>query len=273
VRPPKVAKLYQTVWGEQGSPLLAVGKRQAQALQLALQQRCGRDIPVELAMTYGNPSVKQALASLRRQDVERIVVVPLYPQYSGTTTAAAFDAVAKALAKEPKLPELRFINDYHRHEQYITALAESVQAHWRAHDKAERLLISFHGIPERYAEQGDPYPQRCRATAQALADKLKLSQDAWLCSFQSRFGPAEWVKPYTDKVLEAWGEAGVESVDVICPAFSADCLETLEEIKIQNCETFLQAGGKKYQYIAALNDSPAFIATLVSLVEQHSGGW
>lgn len=273
VRPPKVAKLYQAVWTEQGSPLLAIGKRQAQALQTVLRQQMGKAIPVELAMTYGNPSVKEALASLREQGCRRVLVLTLYPQYSRTTTAAVFDVVANALKQEPNLPELRFINSYHLQESYIAALAESVQAHWRENGRGTRLLMSFHGVPERYAEQGDPYPDYCRATAQALAEKLQLSEGQWLCSFQSRFGPAEWVKPYTDQVLQEWGSSGVTSVDVICPAFSADCLETLEEIKIQNRNFFLQAGGKEYSYIAALNYSPGFISCLAQLVGQHSGGW
>lgn len=273
VRPAKVAKLYQAVWTEAGSPLLAIGKRQAQALQLELEQRTSAKIPVVLAMTYGNPSVSQALDDLRDQGCEKILVLPLYPQYSGTTTAAVYDAVAKALRQQPDIPGLRFIKDYHLLDGYIEALAESVQEHWQSNGQAQRLLMSFHGVPERYVDAGDPYVGQCRATAQALADKLALSDDQWLCSFQSRFGPAEWVKPYTDKVLQAWGKEGVESVDVICPAFAADCLETLEEIKIQNRDFFLEAGGKEYRYISALNDRAAFIQCLASLVENNSGGW
>ncbi len=273
VRPSRVAKLYQSVWTDQGSPLLAIGKRQVVALCSELERRQGYVVPVALAMTYGNPSLKDEIAGLQAQGCQRILVLPLYPQYSGTTTAAIFDAIAKALKVQPDLPELRFINDYHLDASYITALAESVKEHWQARGRSERLLISFHGVPERYVEAGDPYTDQCRATAQALAEALELDDGQWLCSFQSRFGPAEWVKPYTDKTLQQWGAEGVPSVDVICPAFAADCLETLEEIKIQNRDFFIEAGGKEYHYIPALNERPDFIHCLAQLVERNTGGW
>ncbi len=273
VRPSRVAKLYQSVWTDQGSPLLAIGKRQVAALCAELERRQGYPVPVALAMTYGNPSIKDEIAGLQAQGCQRILVLPLYPQYSGTTTAAIFDAIAKALRSQPDLPELRFINDYHLDTGYITALAESVKEQWQTKGRSERLLISFHGVPERYVEAGDPYVGQCRATAQDLAEALELDDGQWLCSFQSRFGPAEWVKPYTDKTLQQWGAEGVSSVDVICPAFAADCLETLEEIKIQNRDFFLEAGGKAYHYITALNDRPDFIHCLAQLVERNTGGW
>ncbi len=273
VRPGKVAKLYQEIWSDDGSPLLAIGKRQVAALSQQLEKRQGYAVPVALAMTYGNPSLKNEIAALQALDCQRILVLPLYPQYSGTTTAAIFDAIAKALKTKPDLPELRFINDYHLDNGYIDALAESVKEHWQAEGRSERLLISFHGVPERYVEAGDPYADQCRATAQALAESLELEEGQWLCSFQSRFGPAEWIKPYTDVTLQQWGAEGVSSVDIICPAFAADCLETLEEIKIQNRDFFMEAGGKAYHYIPALNDRPAFIDCLAELVEGNTGGW
>jgi len=273
VRPAKVAKLYQAVWTEEGSPLLAIGKRQAQALQTELEKRTPQPVPVQLAMTYGNPSLAKALDDLRAKGCQKVLVLPLYPQYSGTTTAAVFDTVAKALRKQPALPELRVINNDHLVDDYIAALAESVQAHWRSNPRANRLLMSFHGVPESYVAAGDPYADQCRASARALADKLALNDGEWECSFQSRFGPDEWVKPYTDKVLQHWGAEGIASVDVICPAFAADCLETLEEIKIQNRDFFIEAGGKEYRYISALNDQASFIECLAALVEKHTGGW
>lgn len=273
VRPAKVAKLYRAIWTEQGSPLLAIGRRQVKALCSELEKRLAKKIPVQLAMTYGNPSVSSALAALRAAGCDRVLVLPLYPQYSGTTTAAVFDVVAKALRTESDLPELRFIKEFHLCDDYIAALAQSVEEHWQDNGRAERLLMSFHGVPERYLERGDPYADQCRATARALAEKLELQDDQWLCSFQSRFGPAEWVKPYTDIVLQEWGASEVASVDVICPAFAADCLETLEEIKIQNRDFFLQAGGKEYRYIPALNDRTKFIECLAGLVERHTEGW
>lgn len=273
VRPAKVARLYQAIWSDEGSPLLAIGKRQVAALSEALEENLGFQVPVALAMTYGNPSLKDEIANLQAQGCQRILVLPLYPQYSGTTTAAVFDAIGRTLKAQPNLPELRFINQYHLNAHYLSALVESVQAHWQEHGRAERLLLSFHGVPERYVEAGDPYAGQCKATAKAVAQALDLDDGQWLCSFQSRFGPAEWVKPYTDETLKQWAEEGVSSVDVICPAFAADCLETLEEIKIQNRDIFLKAGGKEYRYIPALNDHPAFIHCLAQLVVSNTGGW
>lgn len=273
VRPAKVAKLYQAVWSDNGSPLLAIGKKQAVALGERFKERLGQELPVSLAMTYGNPSTKAGIAELQAQGCDKILVLPLYPQYSGTTTAAVFDAVAKALALQSNLPELRFVKSFHVDQAYIGALASSVDRYWQANDRPDRLLMSFHGIPERYVDQGDPYVGQCKATAAALADKLALDDAQWECSFQSRFGPAEWVKPYTDKTLEQWGESGVGRVDVICPAFTADCLETLEEIKIQNRDVFLNAGGEQYHYIPALNDNPEFVDCLADLVDRHTEGW
>lgn len=273
VRPAKVAKLYQAVWSDEGSPLLAIGKKQAAALGERLQQRLQQKVPVVLAMTYGQPSTKVGIADLQAQGCDKILVLPLYPQYSGTTTAAVFDAVAKALSQESNLPELRFLNAFYNHQPYINALVNTVDQYWKNNGRPDRLLISFHGIPERYVEKGDPYVGQCKATAAALADKLALAAGQWECSFQSRFGPAEWVKPYTDKTLEQWGQSGIGRVDVICPAFTADCLETLEEIKIQNRDIFLNAGGGDYHYIPALNDTPDFIDCLADLVIQHTEGW
>lgn len=271
-RPRKAARAYQSIWTAQGSPLLVIAKQQQQALQAALAEQLKQSIPVALGMTYGNPSLASALSDLQQQGVQRVLVLPLYPQYSSSTTASVFDAVAQALANTKHLPELRFIKQYFDQPAYIKALADSVRTA-RQQSAGDKLLLSFHGIPQRYENNGDPYPSQCRQTAEQVAAELGLTKDQWLCTFQSRFGREEWVKPYTDKVLQEWAEQGVEQVDVISPAFAADCLETLEELAIENRQLFLDAGGKSYQYIPCLNAEPAHINLLSQLVVQHSQGW
>ena len=274
VRPRKVARLYQSIWTEQGSPLMAISLRQRDALRATLQQLSGRQIPVELAMTYGEPSLTQAGRALAAQGIRRILVLPLYPQYSAATTGAVFDGLAKALARCPDLPELHFIRDYWEDPTYLDILADSVREYWNEHGQPDRLLLSFHGIPQRYEDQGDPYPTLCRNTAKAVADRLGLTPEQWSESFQSRFGKEEWVKPYTDKLLQEWGERDdINRVDVVCPAFAADCLETLEEIAEQNRALFLEAGGKSYHYIPCLNDRPDHITMLAKLVLKHTQPW
>ena len=272
-RPGKVAHAYQAVWTDDGSPLMRISRRQQQALQEELSARYGFEVPVALAMTYGEPSMEQAGRELRAAGVKNMLVLPLYPQYSATTTGAVFDRLAKGLQACPHLPQMRFINEYHVQPGYIRALANSVREYRAEHGSGERLLMSFHGIPERYENNGDPYPSQCRATAQAVAAELGLNDDQWLCSFQSRFGREEWVKPYTDETLEAWGKAGVGRVDVISPAFAADCLETLEELDMQNRELFTAAGGQDYHYIPCLNDRRDHIELLADLVQANTSGW
>lgn len=272
-RPKRVAKAYASVWSEEGSPLLAISKRQQQALEHALRQQFGQDIPVALGMTYGNPSLSSAHQQLRNAGVQRILVLPLYPQYSSSTTAAVYDQFAQVMRDEHFLPETRWINDYFQHPAYIAALAQSVREYWHVHGQGDRLLLSFHGIPKRYELRGDPYPDQCRATAQAVATELGLQEEQWLCTFQSRFGKEEWVQPYTDVTLEQWGKAQAGRVDVISPAFAADCLETLEELNVENREHYLHHGGREYHYIPCLNDRPEHIALLADLVAQHSQGW
>ena len=271
-RPKKVAQAYKSVWTEQGSPLLAVSKLQQQSLSIALAQEFNAEIPVALGMTYGNPSIQSALDELKQQ-VERVLVLPLYPQYSSSTTAAVFDAVAKVMNKEWNLPELRFVKQYYDQTLYIKALADSVKRYREQHGAGQKLLMSFHGVPQRFDKQGDPYSQQCRATADALAQELGLSSEQYLCTFQSRFGAEEWVKPYTDETLVQWAKDGVKRVDVISPAFAADCLETLEELEMENREYFIENGGEDYHYIPCLNDNPKHIALLSALVKQHSLGW
>ena len=263
-RPKKVAHAYASVWTEEGSPLMVISRQQQQALQEKLIQQ-GHSLPVELAMTYGNPSMAKGLDALMAKGVEEVVVLPLYPQYSATTTGAVFDQLARVIGKRPEFPALTFIRDYYRSPAYISALAQSVRDHWREHGKGERLLMSFHGIPQRYADNGDPYPEHCRQTAEALAEALELNDEQWICSFQSRFGKEEWIKPYTDVTLQQWGQE-IEQVDVICPAFAADCLETLEEIQVENNDLFIEAGGKVLSYIPALNARDDHIQMMADLV-------
>lgn len=272
-RPRMVAKGYASIWTDEGSPLMAISKQQQRALKQQLSETFGQDIPVALAMTYGQPTMEQAGRELRQVGVDKMLVLPLYPQFSSSTTAAVYDRLASGLKGCPHLPETRWVNEYHQHPLYIQALANSVKEYWAEHGQGDKLLMSFHGIPQRYEDRGDPYPSQCRATAKALADALNLQDDQWFCAFQSRFGREEWVKPYTDFTLKEWGEQGIGRVDVISPAFAADCLETLEELEEENRENFIEAGGKEYHYIPCLNDRDDHIQMMVDLVQQHTQGW
>lgn len=272
-RPGRSAAAYQKVWTDQGSPLLVISREQEAALREQLQQRYQGNVCVELAMRYGKPSIASGLQSLREQGANRILVLPLYPQYSATTTASIFDEVTHQVRQNRWLPELRFINHYHDDAAYIEALAESVRQHRQTHGGADKLLLSFHGIPQEYFEKGDPYYCECQKTGRLLAEALQLKDDEWTLTFQSRLGPKQWLQPYTDHTLQQMGADGVKSVQVICPGFSADCLETLEEIAMENRDTFLEAGGEDYQYIPCLNAEPAHIQMLDGLIERHLGGW
>lgn len=265
VRPPKVAKLYHSIWTDEGSPLLAFSKRQALGLQKKLDES-GKNIRVALAMNYGNPSIAEGFKQLERCD--KILILPLYPQFSSATTASVFDRIAAYQKQQWNLPEIRQVRSYQDHPQYIKALAESVKREWQTRTQPDVLLMSFHGIPLRYATNGDPYPLECETTAKLLAEALGLRDDQWLLCYQSRFGREPWLQPYTDKTLETLAQQG-KSVDVICPGFSADCLETLEEIKEENREIFEQHGGKNYHYIPCLNDHPDHIELLAQLVSER----
>ncbi|MGF1682577.1 ferrochelatase [Photobacterium minamisatsumaniensis] len=267
IRAPKVAKLYQSVWMEEGSPLMVYSQRQQQ--QLAEQL----DVPVELGMTYGSPSISSGLESLKQQGCQRVLVLPLYPQYSRTTTAAVFDKVAKVLKSQAEIPELRFVNDYFDHPDYISALADSATSFWQEHGQPDYLLCSYHGIPKRFADNGDPYPEHCNGTTDKLATALDMPREKMSMSYQSIFGREEWLTPYTEGTIEALAKKGVQRLDVMCPAFSVDCLETLEEIAEGCKETFIKAGGKEFNLIPCLNDNPAHIKLMANLVQQHSQGW
>ncbi|MDQ5911747.1 MAG: protoporphyrin/coproporphyrin ferrochelatase [Pseudomonadota bacterium] len=272
IRPAKSAHKYQTIWTADGSPLLAISRRQAAALADLLKVRCPGPVRVALGMRYGQPSIAAALAELRDAGAQRILVLPLYPQYSAATTASTFDAVAAELRTWRWLPELRFVAQYHDDPAYLEALAARMSAD-RAEQPGERLLFSFHGLPKRNLLAGDPYHCQCHKTARLVAERLGLAPEQWAVAFQSRFGRAEWLQPYTSALLKEWAKAGVKSVDVVCPGFAADCLETLEEIALENRQTFVDAGGERYRYLPALNDAPEHIAALAGLVERQGSGW
>ncbi|WP_024329124.1 ferrochelatase [Thioalkalivibrio sp. ALR17-21] len=273
VRPRRSAAKYATVWTDEGSPLLAIGRRQTAGVRARLAEQTGEDVPVALGMRYGNPSIEEGLDELRRQGVRRVVVLPLYPQYSGSTTGSTFDAVAEVLKGWRWVPDLQFVASYDAEDGYIRALANSVREHWEEHGQPDRLVMSFHGVPKRYLLNGDPYHCLCHATGHKLAQALGLEEGQWQVTFQSRFGREEWLQPYTDKTMEALPGQGVRSVDVICPGFSADCLETLEEIADENREIFLEAGGERFHYIPALNDRDDHLQFLAELAGRHLAPW
>ncbi len=272
VRPARSAAKYRSIWTEEGSPLLAISRRQAEALSARLEAACAGPVRVALGMRYGNPSIAAGLGELREAGAERLLVLPLYPQYSAATTASTFDAVAGELRAWRWLPELRMVTHYHDRPRYIEAVAESIRAA-RAQAPGERLLFSFHGLPRRNLLLGDPYHCQCHKSARLVAESLGLAAEDWAVSFQSRFGRAEWLQPYTSQTLQAWARDGVRTVDVVCPGFAADCLETLEEIAVENRELFLEAGGQHLHYIPSLNDAPAHVEALVELILAHGAGW
>ena len=271
-RPAKSAAKYATVWTPDGSPLAVWTTKQATLLRGWLGE-AGHNVLVRPAMRYGNPSIASQLDALKAEGATRLLVLPLYPQYSGTTTASVFDAVYAWAARTRNVPELRFVNRYHDDAGYIDALAATVRAHWKHHGPPDRLVMSFHGVPERTLHLGDPYHCESHKTARLLAERLGLQKADWQLTFQSRFGKAKWLEPYTEPTLIEMGKAGVGRVDVICPGFTGDCLETLEEINQEAREAFLHAGGKEFHYIPCLNDSPAWITALSAIAQQHMAGW
>ncbi len=271
-RPAKSAAKYASVWMPEGSPLKVWTEKQARLLRGYLGER-GHQVTVRYAMRYGNPSIASVLDELKAEGVTRVLVLSAYPQYSGTTTASVIDAVIQWAAPLRTIPELRFVNRYHDDPGYIDALAQRIRAHWRANGQSEHLVMSFHGIPERSVRLGDPYQKECETTGRLLVEKLGLSSDRATLTFQSRFGKAKWLEPYTEPTLVALARKGVKSVDVVCPGFTSDCLETLEEINMEAREAFLHAGGQAFEYIACVNDSPDWIRALADLAERHLQGW
>lgn len=272
-RPAKSAKAYQKIWTDRGSPLLLHSQDIAESVQEKLAARLSGAINVELGMVYGNPTIESALQKLHDQYVRRIVVLPLYPQYSGTTTASVFEKVTGLLSRRRWVPELHFINHYHDAAGYIAALAASVRDYWDMNGRGEQLLMSFHGVPKRTLINGDPYHCQCQKTARLVAAALDLDDNDWQISFQSRVGREEWLRPYTDDALRSLGRDNIAKVDVLCPGFAADCLETLEEIALQNAELFAQSGGGELRYIPALNARDDHISFLSRLIEKNVSGW
>ncbi len=273
LRPRRSAHAYASIWTNEGSPLLCIMQDLATALAGALRLQVTNPVEVAIGMGYGNPSMARALEQLRAAGCQHLIVLPLFPQYSSPTTGSAFDAVTRALAGWRRVPEMRTIFGYHDQGRYIEALARSVREFWEQHGASDRLLVSFHGLPKRYDAAGDPYRGQCEQTAARLATALGLDAHRFALAYQSRFGREEWLQPYTDPTLQEWARKGVASVDVICPGFAVDCLETLEEIAIRSRQGFLQSGGQRLRYIPALNDRSDHVTALVEIVMQHLQGW
>ncbi len=273
IRPKRSAEAYAKVWTDDGSPLMSWSIRQKKGLEKMLAAALPTPPAVALAMRYGQPSIDEALDELRAANVRRLLVLPLYPQYSATTTASVFDGLADSLKTRRWIPELRFVSHYHDEPGYIDALAASVREFWASKGRGDRLVMSFHGVPRRYLLSGDPYHCHCQKTGRLLAEALHLKDDEWSLSFQSRVGREEWLRPYTDEHLAELAAAGLKRVDVICPGFSADCLETLEEIAMQNAELFQENGGESLAYVPALNARRDHLSFLTQLALRHMQGW
>lgn len=283
VRPARSAEAYRTVWTDEGSPLLIHTRSQAAGVAERLKDRFGEHVVVDYAMRYGQPAIDEAILRLSEQGARRLLVLPLYPQYSGPTSGSTFDAVAADFVKRRWIPDFQFVASYHDHPGYIEAVAESVRQHWRNsaeagndlgnNGRAERLVFSYHGEPRRYLDEGDPYHCQCHKSTRLIAEALGLQEGEYLTSFQSRFGREEWLKPYTDETLRELASAGVKSVQVVCPGFSSDCLETIEEIGIENRDYFLEAGGERYEYIPCLNAGAAHLEFLSELISSRIAPW
>jgi len=273
VRPARSAEAYQTVWTEEGSPLLFHTQAQAEGVETRLREQFGGRVIVEFGMRYGNPSIAGGIQRLVDRGARQLLVLPLYPQYSGPTGGSTFDAVAEDFRKRRWLPDFQFVASYHDQPGYIAAIADSVREHWATHGRADKLLFSYHGEPRRYLDEGDPYHCQCLKTTRLVAESLELSEGDYLTSFQSRFGREEWLKPYTDETLRDLAGSGTKSVQVICPGFSADCLETIEEIGEENREYFEEAGGERYEYIPCLNATDRHLDFLASLCAERLAPW
>ena len=263
-RPRKSAKAYKKIWQENGSPLVFWTQQLAEKVA---KQFDGDSFSIDHVMRYGKPSIVKQLAKYKKSQIDELIVIPLYPQYSSTTTASVYDAVIQRVMKWWYIPSVRIVSDYYQRPIYIEALADSVKTHWEKHGKNDMLLMSFHGLPAKLTEWGDPYFDQCHCTAELLAEKLSLTEGQWKIVFQSRFGKAKWLQPYCIEVLQVLPEQGIKSVDVICPGFSVDCLETLEEIEIANKAIFQEAGGQSYRYIPALNDSDKHVDLMVDMIK------
>jgi len=272
-RPRKSAQKYASIWTSEGSPLKVHTEKQAKLLRGYLGLKVRMPLTVEFAMRYGHPSIADALARLKSEGCERVLVLPMYPQYAAASTASALDQVAEFLQRTRDVPEIRMVKHFHDHPSYIGALASLVQEHWRQSGRPDKLVMSFHGLPRFALARGDPYHCECHKTARLLAEKLELADSHWQIAFQSRFGRAEWIKPYTASTLADYGRQGVRRVDVICPGFAADCLETLEEIGIEGRKIFLGAGGREFHLLPCLNERDDWIGALADIVRQHLADW
>jgi len=263
-RPRKSAHAYQTIWTDKGSPLVVFTQQLTDKL---IKHYASDSLLIDCAMRYGKPLLREKLNAMKNQGVTEIVILPLYPQYSSTTTASIFDVVAQEFISWRHMPTLRFVSDYHQHPVFIRAIAQSIRQHWQSSGQSQLLLMSFHGLPAVLTEMGDPYFYQCQTTARLIAEQLDLEDSQWRLVFQSRFGKAEWLKPYCVDTLQELPKQGIKQIDVICPGFAMDCLETLEEIAITNKEIFIEAGGETYNYIAALNDSDAQVELFYELIK------
>lgn len=265
LRPSKSAKLYKSVWTKEGSPLLVFSKKLIEKLKLVTNDDC----EVELAMRYGNPNMEEALLSLKNKNCRKLIVLPMFPQYSGTTTGSIFDEVTRILSKWRWVPSLNFINSYHDNDYYINALADSISTHLQK-NTPQKIIFTYHGIPKRNFDLGDPYQCYCQKTTRLVAEKLNLKEDEYMTTFQSRFGPAEWLKPYTSDTMEELPKKGIKNILVVAPAFSVDCLETIEEIDEENKEIFLNSGGQNFTYVPCLNDSDGHVNFIKQLIDKHA---
>jgi len=272
-RPKKSARKYASIWCPEGSPLKVHTEKQARLLGGHFESRISMPLTVEFAMRYGEPSIGGTLVRLKAAGCERVLVLPMYPQYAASTTASALDQVAEFLRRTRNVPEIRLVKHFHDHPSYVGALANLVQEHWRRSGRPDKLVMSFHGLPRFSLARGDPYHSECHETARLLAERLELSERQWLIAFQSRFGRAEWIEPYTASTLADYGRQGVRRVDVICPGFVADCLETLEEIGIEGRKIFLGAGGREFHLLSCLNERDDWIRALADIAQQRLADW
>lgn len=273
IRPKRSAAAYSTVWTEQGSPLMFHTQNQAAGLAKRCKQVFGEDVVVDFAMRYGQPAISDTIEKMQQQGVRKLLVLPLYPQYCASTTGSTFDAVGAFFQRSRWLPDFRFVSHYHDDAEFIRVQAEKIKAHWEHHGRTDKLIFSYHGIPKRYLLNGDPYHCECHKTSRLLAKMLGLKKEDYLTTFQSRFGREEWLKPYTDETLKSLPSLGVKSVQIVCPGFSADCLETIEEIGEENREYFMASGGERYEYIEALNSDAAHLDMLFKLIQRNLSDW
>ena len=272
LRPQKSAKLYKSIWKKEGGPLLVMLKKQKRGIKKVLQNKL-KNIKIEIGMRYGNPSIKLGLENLRRKSCRKILVLPLYPQYCAATTGSTFDKVTEILRKWRWIPEIRFVNNYFEESMYIECLVKSIKESWKKSGKTQKLIFSYHGVPKKYLLKGDPYYCFCQKTTRLVAERMKLKKKDYITTFQSKFGPGEWLQPYTDKTLEELPKKGIKKIHILSPGFSSDCLETLEELEVQNKENFLSSGGERYNYIKCLNDDPQHLKMLGFLILNHIKGW